>query len=692
MTAQTPLDYLDRSGAPHPQISQMIEALEELRNLFSELEQVVVPQSMPEISRLNNELDKFSVRISLIGQVKAGKTALTNGIIGEIGLLPSDVNPWTSAVTSVHINTGKPNKKSAVFKFFNSEEWEGMVESGGRIARLAKNADFEEEFNEIRDRIMDMQDRTKTRLGKNFELLLGNQHAFSQFSSDLIKRYVCLGEEDSLQDRDGRFADLTKSADIYFDSPGFEYPVTVSDTPGVNDPFLVREAVTLDSLGRSHICVIVLSAHQALSTVDLALMRILISLKHEQIVLFINRIDELADPYGQTQEIDGYIRQTLENQGLSPSIPIVFGSAVWAEAKLSGSFDDIPDHSLEALGSLIEGRSGHQRGDQEDPANLFSIDDLSGMRALKRVLDEKAANDIGLPFLHNMALRAADLAQQSALLFGETKPTRGVTVGRLPLEKVVEKIDTLEQHLETTFAEIADSQFDELQFGMVGRYQEFISGESKALLRILSSKKKMAEWAPATEKLRRGLNQEYSGFTVKAHDAVQELNVKTAELITKLYIGLVGADKRKIKIVGPNAEQPSTPMSLMKTMSIDLSSGWLSGWITRKLNKDAYIERFKTITTDEMHQTIAETRKDNVDAYIERSKADLLGFLAQHRKTLISLSELDGDMQRGQLLRELGVADEVDERIFQLEMVLSKLDSMIAQTSEVEEPASVVNQ
>ena len=69
-----------------------------------------------------------------------------------------------------------------------------------------------------------------------------------------------------------------------------------------------------------------------------------------------------------------------------------------------------------------------------------------------------------------------------------------------------------------------------------------------------------------------------------------------------------------------------------------------------------------------------------------------MGFLAQHRKTLISLSELDGDMQRGQLLRELGVADEVDERIFQLEMVLSKLDSMIAQTSEVEEPASVVNQ
>ena len=401
MTAQTPLDYLDRSGAPHPQISQMIEALEELRNLFSELEQVVVPQSMPEISRLNNELDKFSVRISLIGQVKAGKTALTNGIIGEIGLLPSDVNPWTSAVTSVHINTGKPNKKSAVFKFFNSEEWEGMVESGGRIARLAKNADFEEEFNEIRDRIMDMQDRTKTRLGKNFELLLGNQHAFSQFSSDLIKRYVCLGEEDSLQDRDGRFADLTKSADIYFDSPGFEYPVTVSDTPGVNDPFLVREAVTLDSLGRSHICVIVLSAHQALSTVDLALMRILISLKHEQIVLFINRIDELADPYGQTQEIDGYIRQTLENQGLSPSIPIVFGSAVWAEAKLSGSFDDIPDQFWAKDFITHAVNTGFMSGysdeifepDQNIPRYQVLVSLVSGL-GLPKVEDPQAASDV----------------------------------------------------------------------------------------------------------------------------------------------------------------------------------------------------------------------------------------------------------------------------------------------------------
>jgi hypothetical protein len=311
---------------------------------------------MEQTADLHEKLQTFRVRVSLIGQVKAGKTALANGMIGRVGMLPSDVNPWTSVVTSININTPRIQNKQAIFKFFDRDEWDGMLDAGSRVAKMAKNASFEDEFNAIRDQIENMQDRTVARLGKNFKMLLGNQHAFSEVTADLIKRYVCLGEEDETAEREGRFADLTKSADLFIDNALYNYPITLADTPGVNDPFLVREAATLENLGKSDVCVVVLSAHQALSTVDIALMRILLSLKQEQIVLFINRIDELENPDAQIQEINAYIRATLKDQGLSDETPIIFGSAAWAEAQVQGSFKSLPEDSVAALESLIATR------------------------------------------------------------------------------------------------------------------------------------------------------------------------------------------------------------------------------------------------------------------------------------------------------------------------------------------------
>src|SRR5262249_12565779 len=43
-------------------------------------------------------------RIAVIGQVKAGKSSFVNALVGRPGLLPADVNPWTTAVTKLHFN------------------------------------------------------------------------------------------------------------------------------------------------------------------------------------------------------------------------------------------------------------------------------------------------------------------------------------------------------------------------------------------------------------------------------------------------------------------------------------------------------------------------------------------------------------------------------------------------------------
>ena len=58
--------------------------------------------------KLRRQLREFEPSITMIGQVKSGKTTLINALAGWQDLLPADVNPWTSVVTSVHM---QPNMK-----------------------------------------------------------------------------------------------------------------------------------------------------------------------------------------------------------------------------------------------------------------------------------------------------------------------------------------------------------------------------------------------------------------------------------------------------------------------------------------------------------------------------------------------------------------------------------------------------
>ena len=673
MTATELTPFIVRAKQATPTPLYVNETLATLGQLLTHMEQAVVPQSMGQTADLHEKLQTFRVRVSLIGQVKAGKTALANGMIGRVGMLPSDVNPWTSVVTSININTPRIQNKQAIFKFFDRDEWDGMLDAGSRVAKMAKNASFEDEFNAIRDQIENMQDRTVARLGKNFKMLLGNQHAFSEFNADLVKRYVCLGEEDETAEREGRFADLTKSADLFIDNALYNYPITLADTPGVNDPFLVREAATLENLGKSDVCVVVLSAHQALSTVDIALMRILLSLKQEQIVLFINRIDELENPDAQIQEINAYIRATLKDQGLSDETPIIFGSAAWAEAQVQGSFKSLPEDSVAALESLIATRSARLPDNAQDDANIDNLNDVTGMTALQRVMDIKSQDDVSIPFAQEVASNAIDLAEQSRVFLQRTVKAASSAMSSIDLTSVLKELDSLIDSLHETFSVIHTHEAEDIIFNMSCTYQEFISAESKSLFTFLEGKQKIADWSPNAETLRKGLNEVYDAFADRSVARIDELHDDTAETLNRLYIALLGNDANDLDILTPSVKDPGVPTALMRTVNIDLSSTWVTGWLTRKLKKESYVEKFKKIAMEDMHTTMEEVRHRHVDSYFELVRADLVDFVAKHTETLKGLMSLDSATQRHEILKGFGLEDEVRQRIFDLEEITEKL-------------------
>ena len=307
------------------------------------------------VERMRKEIQTFEPSVTMLGQVKAGKTALVNAMAGWADLLPSDVNPWTSVVTSLHLSPHEQASKSrAAFRFFGSDEWDRLMQKGGRLGEMADRAGAAGEVQKIREQIEEMREKSRARLGKKFELLLGQSHEYGYFDKNLIERYICLGDlfDDEPEAADqGRFADITKSADLYLQAPDIPIPLCLRDTPGVNDTFMMREQVTIQAIRDSRLCVLVLSAHQALSSVDMAVIRLVSNLNTRDVIIFVNRIDELPDPAAQISEIRDSIRETLKTQNGPEDCQIIFGSAYWASKVLS---DDIENMSRRQCRSAVE--------------------------------------------------------------------------------------------------------------------------------------------------------------------------------------------------------------------------------------------------------------------------------------------------------------------------------------------------
>jgi hypothetical protein len=181
----------------------------------------------------------------------------------------------------------------------------------------------------------------------------------------------------------------------------------VRDTPGVNDTFLVREQITVNAIRSSRVCVVVLSAHQALSTVDMALIRMIANIRARDVIIFVNRIDELGDPVREIPQIRDSIRETLQAQNGPADATILFGSAHWATNALSGDWDELGEASANALVAMAEHEA---RGGLEESNAVDAIWRLSGLPALGRAISERIIEGEGREMVEQAARAARNIA------------------------------------------------------------------------------------------------------------------------------------------------------------------------------------------------------------------------------------------------------------------------------------------
>jgi tRNA U34 5-carboxymethylaminomethyl modifying GTPase MnmE/TrmE len=312
------------------------------------------------VDRLQLEGKSDACRIAVVGQVKAGKSTLINALIRRPGFLPADVNPWTAVVTSLHF--GRQSDAGAIYQFFDEADWQQLA-SGGRLFELSQRLGIELDAYMLANQVRSMRRRAEQRLGQQFQLLVGRQHRFAIPSADALERYVCVGDFDSdpanggLTPEQGRFADITKSADLYFDLPPFGFPTTIVDTPGTNDPFLVRDEISREALKSADAYVVVMNAQQALTSSDLGLLRLLHGLQKSRLVVFLNRLDQLGSSVRDGEALIAHVRSKLAVEFPGVAIPILVGSALCAANAVAGQ-TEVPrlsglDELAEVLSRLI---------------------------------------------------------------------------------------------------------------------------------------------------------------------------------------------------------------------------------------------------------------------------------------------------------------------------------------------------
>lgn len=628
--------------------SAFMARMDTMRSTLADLAELGDATAAKGAARLIGQLDQIEPSITFIGQVKAGKTSLINAMAGWPGLLPSDVNPWTSVVTSIHITPAWTTAAAgATFRFFDPHEWDRLVEKGGRLGELASRAGAQEELEKVRRQVERMREKSKGRLGRRFELLLGQEHRYGTFDEAMVERYVCLGDdfdedEGAPFDMRGRFADITKSADLNVDHANVPLRLCLRDTPGVNDTFLMREQITIGAIRDSRICVLVLSAHQALSTVDMALIRLISAVKAREVVIFVNRIDELSDPASQVEEIRASIRATLKKHDGPADAPILFGSAVWGAHALTGTLSGMSEDSRAALLKLArEDMAGASDTVASDAAaaTVEGVWRLSGIPALYHAIGERVAEGVGGEAIDRVARSVGNLAR--GVNATQTSLAEALAQG-LPVQvdpaRIAAQLGAIETRaaaaLETAYA----AQREAFCVRLDRSHNSFLDRATAALIEHLEKYGEGTVWSYEPTGLRLLLRSACQVFAKRVQDDAKAVFEDAARDVSATYRAAFGLTEA-IAIEPPEPPRLNPPVAIAQTIALDVKGTWWRRWWLRRRGYRSYAAEFHKMIREETAPILDELAQDHA----ESARADLMralhGFLEEQRETVVALAD-----------------------------------------------------
>ncbi len=607
-------------------------------------------------------------KIAVIGQVKSRQNAFIGALVQQPDLLPSQISPWATAVTRLHFGSAAaPHGVAAEFRLFEKEDWNQLAAGASRIRELTGQfvPGFEPEL--LRRQIDAMRQRAEQRLGGRFESTLGASHTYDAVSKDTLARYLCpTSSAADASDGPGQFADLTKSADLYLPREPFKFPVTVIATPGINDPFLVRDEITRHSLEAADLYVVVLSARQPLSTAELATLRLLRGLHRERILVFIDHVDELRDAAGEARNIVAQVRQTLAREFPSVEIPVLAGSAKWAIQALDPNRLDARELLTPSLlayakhkGALraLEAKFGGQIPPAEEVsgaqlARMLAV--CSGYPELRRELTELLHRSHSAHLIRQIAAYFAELSQVNEASVREEMVKVAIVAEGAPVEDTADADRELKQvqgelvriqsvaaelernlaSVQNTLGEVVAEHRTRLYEGLAEILEEYARREGNELVQAFAENRAKRHWRCHTKPLRQFVEAELVAARTAAEEriAASPLNVFTALRETMLRRSPeLKLPEAPVPRLGPN----SVRVPIEDSIALDLATpGSLIGW-SRHRTPEEHASELERMLIEEFMPAMDEVIRI-ASAELQRQTSDL-----SERSTAISVAVID---------------------------------------------------
>ena len=199
--------------------------------------------SLDEIKR---KLEKDTLTIGVIGQMKCGKSTFLNSFVFKDNILPAATTPMTAALSVITYG----EKERIVAEFYTKDEWAEQKMQASRNEDEAENTLDASKIKAAKELVA-----KATILGASLENYLGQTQEDS--FSNLIE-YV---------GADGKFVSITKSVTIYYPHEYLK-GVEVVDTPGFNDPIVSREERTKEFLKKADVVIMMLYAGRPFDATD----------------------------------------------------------------------------------------------------------------------------------------------------------------------------------------------------------------------------------------------------------------------------------------------------------------------------------------------------------------------------------------------------------------------------------------
>lgn len=198
------------------------------------------------LEEIKEKLDKDTLTIGVIGQMKCGKSTFLNSFVFKDDILPAATTPMTAALSVITYG----EKERVVAEFYTKDEWEEQKMQASRDENDAANSLDESKIKAAKELVS-----KASKLGSSLNNYLGKTQEDS--FKNLIE-YV--GAE-------GKYVSITKSVTIYYPHDYLK-GVEVVDTPGFNDPIVSREERTKEFLKKADVVIMMLYAGRPFDATD----------------------------------------------------------------------------------------------------------------------------------------------------------------------------------------------------------------------------------------------------------------------------------------------------------------------------------------------------------------------------------------------------------------------------------------